>query len=309
MEEIVNNQPVVSISCITYNHEKYIRDAIEGFLMQKTSFPMEILIHDDASKDTTADIIREYEAKHPDIIYPIYQTENQYSKGISISATYQFPRARGKYIALCEGDDYWTDPYKLQKQMDFLEANNTCQLVHHNVFIKEQDSKKLRVRHSKNLKHKVGLYEMVHSNKCTTLSVMFRRAVLEKIKKEALMGGDRILFSAIAVEGSIGYIDEVMGVYSMHNQGVYTGLRYNKRIEIRLRYYDFVLNNLTFSKKHIKQLVFNRKIKYYFELFIYYMIKEFNFNKSILYLFNFMKLTLRHFCSFRFFFKKNPWYA
>lgn len=117
------DKPLVSIGCITYNHEKYIRDAIKGFLMQKTTFPFEILIHDDASTDGTADIIREYEKKYPDKIKPIYQMENQYSKGIPISATYQFPRARGKYIALCEGDDYWTDPYKLQKQVDFLEKN------------------------------------------------------------------------------------------------------------------------------------------------------------------------------------------
>jgi len=111
----MSDDPIVSICCITYNHEKYIRDAIEGFLMQKTLFPIEILIHGDASTDKTADIIKEYEVKYPDIIKPIYQTENQFSKGVSISATYQFPRARGKYIAICEGDDYWTDPHKLQK--------------------------------------------------------------------------------------------------------------------------------------------------------------------------------------------------
>ncbi len=116
--------PLVSISCITYNHENFIRAALEGFLMQETTFPVEILIHDDASTDETAAIIREYQQKYPDLIFPIYQTENQHSKGIKISATYQFPRARGKYIALCEGDDYWIDPLKLQKQVDFLEANH-----------------------------------------------------------------------------------------------------------------------------------------------------------------------------------------
>ena len=120
----MTTKPIVSICCITLHHEKYIRDAIEGFLMQKTSFPIEILIHDDASTDDTANIIREYEEKFPNIIKPIYQTENQYSKGISISATYQFPRALGKYIALCEGDDYWTDPLKLQKQVDFCNNEN-----------------------------------------------------------------------------------------------------------------------------------------------------------------------------------------
>ena len=117
--------PLVSISCITYNHKQYIRDAIEGFLMQRTNFPVEILIHDDASTDGTAEIIREYEKQYPWLIKPVYQTENQYSKHnsfISISKI-QYGRALGKYIAFCEGDDYWTDPYKLQKQVDFLESN------------------------------------------------------------------------------------------------------------------------------------------------------------------------------------------
>ena len=107
------DKPLVSISCIAYNHESYIRQCLDGFLMQKTTFSFEILIHDDASTDNTTDIIREYERKYPDIIKPIYQKENQYSKGIPISATFNWPRAKGKYIAMCEGDDYWTDPLKI----------------------------------------------------------------------------------------------------------------------------------------------------------------------------------------------------
>jgi glycosyltransferase involved in cell wall biosynthesis len=114
--------PLVTINCITYNHESYIRETIEGFLMQQTSFGIEILIHDDASTDRTADIIREYEQKYPELIFPIYQTENQYSKG-GKPHHFNGERARGKYLAYCEGDDYWTDPTKLQKQVDFLEAH------------------------------------------------------------------------------------------------------------------------------------------------------------------------------------------
>ena len=114
--------PLVSVSVITYNHEKYIRQCLDGILMQNVNFPYEVLVHDDASPDGTADIIREYEAKYPDIIKPIYQTENQYSQGKTVSK-FNFDRARGKYLAFCEGDDYWTDPGKLQKQVDFLEAH------------------------------------------------------------------------------------------------------------------------------------------------------------------------------------------
>lgn len=119
-------QIMVSIICNTYNHEKYIADALEGFVSQKTNFKFEVLIHDDASTDGTADIIRKYEKKYPEIIKPIYQTENQYSKGIKISFALQFPRAKGKYIAMCEGDDYWIDEYKLQKQVDYMETHPDC---------------------------------------------------------------------------------------------------------------------------------------------------------------------------------------
>lgn len=121
---------VVSVICNTYNHEPYIRQCLDGFVMQKTDFSFEVLIHDDASTDKTADIIREYEAQYPDIIKPIYQAENQYSKKTGIMKTFQYPRVKGKYIALCEGDDYWIDPLKLQKQVDFMEANPKCSLCH-----------------------------------------------------------------------------------------------------------------------------------------------------------------------------------
>lgn len=119
----MENEIAVSIICNAYNHEKYIRDALDGFVSQQTSFPFEVLVHDDASTDSTADIIREYEKKYPDLIKPIYQTENQYSKHDGGIKKLQGDRAKGKYIALCEGDDYWTDPLKLQKQYDFMEQH------------------------------------------------------------------------------------------------------------------------------------------------------------------------------------------
>ncbi len=125
-------RPAVSICCLAYNHEKYIRDALDSFLAQKTSFPIEVLIHDDASTDGTADIIREYEKKYPDIIKPVYQTENQYSKGVkNISGIFNFPRAKGRYIAMCEGDDYWTEPDKLEKQVAYLDSHPGCSLCFH----------------------------------------------------------------------------------------------------------------------------------------------------------------------------------
>ncbi|WP_138419839.1 glycosyltransferase family 2 protein [Aquibacillus sediminis] len=126
----LTSPPHVSICCITYNHERYIEDALEGFLMQETDFSFEILVHDDASTDNTANIIREYHDKYPNIIKPIIQTENQYSRGIRPNLEYNFFRAKGKYIALCEGDDYWIDKYKLQKQVNILDSNQYIAVTH-----------------------------------------------------------------------------------------------------------------------------------------------------------------------------------
>lgn len=123
---------LVSICCITYNQVLYIRDALDGFLKQKTDFDYEVLIHDDASTDGTADVIREYAARYPDLIKPLLQAENQYSLGnTNVSGLFNFPRARGRYIAMCEGDDYWTDENKLQLQADYMETHPECALCFH----------------------------------------------------------------------------------------------------------------------------------------------------------------------------------
>lgn len=120
----IEELPLVSVSTITYNHKDFIAKCIEGVLSQKTNFRIEYLIHDDCSTDGTTEIVRQYAEKYPDIIKPMYEQENQYSKGGPWgSIVYNYPRAKGKYIALCEGDDLWTDPYKLQKQVDFMESH------------------------------------------------------------------------------------------------------------------------------------------------------------------------------------------
>ncbi|MGE5474325.1 MAG: glycosyltransferase family 2 protein [Ignavibacteriales bacterium] len=134
-------EPLVSICCFAYNHEKYIRDAIESFLMQETEFPFEIIIHDDASTDMTAAIIREYEEKYPEIIKPIYQLENQYSKGIQVTI-FAYKKFKGKYLAICEGDDYWTDTLKLQKQIMEMEKHPECHISFHPAIIKWDDGSK-----------------------------------------------------------------------------------------------------------------------------------------------------------------------
>ena len=131
--------PLVSVSCTTFNHAAYIRQCLDPILSQQTNFPFEIIIHDDASTDGIKEIIEEYVAKYPGIIHPIFQTENQYSKGIrGLPSRYNYPRCRGKYIAICEGDDYWTDPLQLQKQVDFLEAHEDYVMTYHDMDVVDQ---------------------------------------------------------------------------------------------------------------------------------------------------------------------------
>lgn len=139
------NQPVVSICCITYNHQEFIGDALEGFLMQITTFPFEIIVYDDCSTDETQNIIKQYQNRYPDIIKPLLQEENQYSKGRNIMPLFVFPKARGKYIATCEGDDYWTDHLKLEKQVALMEVHKEINFSFHKVFVINRDAEVLQI--------------------------------------------------------------------------------------------------------------------------------------------------------------------
>lgn len=127
------NNILVSVLCTAFNHGKYIRRCLEGFVAQKTDFRFEIIVHDDASTDDTADIIREFESRYPDLIRPIYQTVNQYSQKISIMREHIMPRVQGRFVALCEGDDFWVDESKLQQQVNAMLAHPECRMCTHRV--------------------------------------------------------------------------------------------------------------------------------------------------------------------------------
>ena len=226
-------EPVVSICCLVYNHEPFLRECFEGFVMQKTTFPIEILVHDDASTDHSADIIREYTVQYPDLFKPIYQTENQYSKGVKVSATFQFPRAKGKYIALCEGDDYWTDPYKLQKQVDFLESHPEYVMCSHRYKSFSQSEHRFNTP-GKNVSPVYDLQYLIHGGwNFHPLTVMFRRKSLniETFNKYAHTM-DAILFYAILKTGPGYCLEDVMAVYRLHSGGVWSQVGQNRQREL-----------------------------------------------------------------------------
>lgn len=234
--------PLVSISCITYNHVEYIRQCLDSFLMQKCDFKFEILVHDDASTDGTSEIIREYQEKYPDIIKAIIQTENQYSKGVRVTSVYNFSRAKGKYIAMCEGDDYWIDSLKLQKQVDFLEKNQdyfAC--FHHRKVLNERGLLVDRKIKRKDFIEDTTLVngEIIQTS-IPIFSLLLRNDLNDyiNINSGSILGGDVLLRSFIATKGKVRYLHFYGGVYRRHNGGVFSSLNrldgLEKSIETRL---------------------------------------------------------------------------
>ena len=208
----------VSIVCITYNQVEYIGDALDSFIMQKTNFEYEVLVHDDASTDGTKEIIYEYEKRYPEIIKPIYQDENQYSKGTKIFKSFQFPRAKGKYISFCEGDDYWTDPNKLQKQYDFMEENSDYYLCTHAANKVSAKTKAIvGVKKPMIDKEYYGMKDAIqgYGRWVATASMFIRREVFYDYPKYALVApcGDYVYAIMAAEKGKIAYLSDNMADY------------------------------------------------------------------------------------------------
>lgn len=269
------NNIMVSICCTAYNHEKYISDAIDSFLMQKTNFEFEILIHDDASTDKTAEIIREYEKKYPSIIKPIYQIENKYSKGIEIVYTYNFTRAKGKYIAMCEGDDYWIDPYKLQKQFEYMENNPECSLCVHSakrVTVEKKDIGVVRANNG-NKSYTVDEIILGGGGMFATNSMLFPTILAKNVPDFYLKCpvGDYPLTIYLSLKGEVYYIDSLMSAYRVMTENSWTQkmqgnlqkhIQHIKLIEKMLNEVDEYSNFIHSKsiKEHIVKNQFNMKI-------------------------------------------------
>jgi glycosyltransferase involved in cell wall biosynthesis len=248
---IDNELPLVTILCITFNHGKYLADAIEGFLMQKTNFSIEIIIHDDASTDNTAEIIYAYQSRFPELIKGIIQTENHYSKKDGSLENAFFSPCRGKYIAFCEGDDYWTDPSKLQKQFDFLESNHDYGLVHHDADYLFQKTGEIIKNHQKSNGMAIStgfVYEeLLQSNNIYSPTVMFRADLLEffnsidvKARSRFLMG-DYIMWLEFSQHLKFHYIPESMAVYRVLEQSASKSEDYEKMQAFVNSYFDIRL--------------------------------------------------------------------
>nr|WP_305182344.1 glycosyltransferase [uncultured Schaedlerella sp.] len=268
----------ISIVCATYNQEKYVKNALDGFLMQKGGFEYEILIHDDASTDGTTKILQEYKKEYPNKIKLILQKENQYSKGVDILRTYIYPIVKGKYIAFCEGDDFWIYNKKLQKQYDLMESNPNISLCYHNALVYREESDELQINVHNHPSGYIDDREIISPTKgwYPTASFFGRTDYMKNQPDFKAATGDEALRTYMACKGDLYFINAAWSVYRDFADGSWNQ-RYRSDKKIAARYIVDTVNYFTkfdeysgkrFSKYlHIKYMqaikrLFNIKYAY-----------------------------------------------
>ncbi len=251
----VGTPPVVSIFCLTYNHEKFIRDAIEGFLMQETTFPVQIYIHDDASSDGTAVILKEYQQAFPNLFKLEIQKTNQWQKRGGYHFFEILSQREGRYLALCEGDDYWTDPKKLQTQHDFLERHPEHSAHSHRVKV-GGDSSRFgsdrwpKLEQEKNFAKPIELEE----NIIPTCSLFARSVCLKDpsmAKGLRSIIGDWLILIRLLEHGAIHFSPNCMGVYRIHAAGAWQAKEYWKQVEEITGFFRHVLRRASLPAKKL----------------------------------------------------------
>ena len=270
MENWKRDQPsLVSVICLTYNQEHYINDAIKSFLTQETNFPFEIIIQDDASTDGTAEIIRNYVKKYPNIIKPVFQKENQFSqknKDVLVTAV---SYANSEYLAYCEGDDYWTDPKKLQVQISEMQKHPNCSISFHPILrIFPHKKKRMRIiaQHA-NLNKKFNTKELIlgGSSFCPSPSFVFRASLFKLLPKwffDVPIGDYFLQILASLNDGAL-YINRVMAVYRVNSIGSWSE-RMSKDENYAYNYFSKMLISLDAidshtNKKYTKEFNIIRK--------------------------------------------------
>lgn len=274
------DNPLVTVLCLAYNHAGSIREALEGFVSQQAPFGIEVLVHDDASTDGTAGIIRDYEARYPELIRGVYQTENQFSRGVFIPREFLWPLVRGRYVALCEGDDYWTDPDKLRKQVEALEAHPGVDICAHRALrLKHGEPGGYVAQRLRNCVIPAGEVIVAGGNAFATASLLCRReAYLLQTPMREIRPDDYVLQIQGALRGGLLYLDDCMSVYRTGEPGswtsdhgrwladgerdnlkrmldeldTYTDGRYHREIEFRKRLFDS--NGLLIRQAYLSML-------------------------------------------------------
>lgn len=264
-EVCARKKPLLVSQTIAYNHEKYLRDTLEGIVMQQTDFPFVAIVHDDASTDGTAEILREYAEKYPDIILPVYEEENQYSKRDG-SLGRVIRAARGatgaKYIAMCEGDDYWIDPLKLQKQISFLESHPDYSMVYTGFNTVNAEGKDLYIPRYVEAQEKSvdgDIFKLLlRGNFIQTCTVCYRKDVYyTSIHKNAPYALDYKLFLSLSLLGKCKYLPDITSNYRVLSTGQMLSNGYNvkKMCDTNQRYFaDIWMRNFSKNESIMERL-------------------------------------------------------
>lgn len=274
-------KPIVSVVCCTYNQENYIKNCLEGFVNQKTTFPFQVIVHDDASTDSTAQIVREYERNYPEIIKGIYQKENQFSIHPKRISKFTHPMLTGKYVAFCEGDDYWCDNEKLEQQYNAMESNPDCSICVHKVemiyedgtssgeYIKTLDFTPGKIIGEDYIKH---LY-LKGGNLFHTSSYFMKKDILESVPQsmdDSFFVRDMPMILWCAENGNVLFQDFVGSCYRVMSQGsTNQALKNRKYAMMRLK--ASLDGNLAFNAEtagkywdYMKHGIYIRKAQLYY---------------------------------------------
>lgn len=217
-EETAGGRPKVSVVTITYNHEAFIRETLDGFVAQKTDFPIEVIVGDDASTDATPAVIREYTDRYPHLFRPILRSQNI---GPYANLTDALSAARGEYLALCDGDDYWTDPMKLSKQVSYLDQHPRTTVCFHPVRVIWEDGRKGSEFPPVGWRRDLSVDALIRRNFIQTNSVLYRRQERYDDIPIDVMPMDWYLHVRHAARGAIAMLPDTMAVYRRHAQGVW----------------------------------------------------------------------------------------
>ena len=253
--------PVVSVVMITYGHENYIREAIESVLMQNCDFEVELIVANDCSPDQTDLIIKDIIQNHPRGNWIKYHNHEK-NIGMMPNFIFALEKAKGKYVALCEGDDYWTDPLKLQKQVDFLEANEAYSFCFHDALEIFQSSGEQKNRiGTKKIDAVVDLKSVLIENNFPTASLVFRTSVYPATSNilSATSKGDYALVVCLAEKGLGKYFPEVMCAYRMHDGGVWSSKSSTYKLAESVKFYDLLYS---YFKEHaIRKVIVQKRNK------------------------------------------------
>jgi glycosyltransferase involved in cell wall biosynthesis len=255
----------LSIVTTTYNQEKYIKQALDSFISQKTNFPFDVIISDDCSSDTTPKIIGEYASKYPDIIKPIFNKKNL---GAMENLIQTLSLVKSEYVALCDGDDYWTDDNKLQKQVDFLDANKDYSICFHKTKIFFENSEFEDTLWPVEYKQDSDLSDLLKENIIPANTVVYRWIYRNDIKlsdifPKDIVPADYYIHLLHAEKGKIRYIDEEMSHYRRHDKGMWwLSVAPDGKDEFNIKYGKKFLNFYNEVEKHFNldsKVLWNQK--------------------------------------------------